>query len=369
MPPPARLRDRAAFAGAARSKQAFARKTAFGGAPLASPGGCGKGPAMIFDFDAYVSAALFDRSGRAAFALGDGTVRFESGEVIDAHPDAAVLCACLHPGGEGIVTGGDDGRLVWSRPAGCETLAELPGKWIDSVAASAESGLVAFGAGRELHVRDVKDAAFARVFAHDKTVAGLAFDPKGRRVAAATYGGAWLWYARIAEQKPVVLEWAGSHVAVAWSPDGKFLMSSMQENQLHGWRVADEKNMRMGGYPSKVKSLVYLAKGQMLATSGAPGLVIWPFGGATGPMGKQAAEIGFDESCLVARVDATEKASKVVAGLDDGRVWACELSDHHLSHVKAEKGPPITAVAISADGRRVAWGDEDGGAGVADSGV
>ncbi|HWU13317.1 MAG TPA: WD40 repeat domain-containing protein, partial [Caulobacter sp.] len=33
---------------------------------------------MIYSFDAYVTAALFDRVGRAAFALGDGTVRFES---------------------------------------------------------------------------------------------------------------------------------------------------------------------------------------------------------------------------------------------------------------------------------------------------
>ena len=66
----------------------------------------------------------------------------------------------------------------------------------------------------------------------------------------------------------------------------------MQEAQLHGWRVADEKNMRMGGYPAKPKSLAFLAKGSLMATSGANGVVVWPFAGATGPMGKQAAEVG-----------------------------------------------------------------------------
>ncbi|HEY9218738.1 MAG TPA: WD40 repeat domain-containing protein, partial [Phenylobacterium sp.] len=45
---------------------------------------------MPFAFDAYVTAALFDRSGKAAFALGDGTVRFEGGETVEAH-DGAVL--------------------------------------------------------------------------------------------------------------------------------------------------------------------------------------------------------------------------------------------------------------------------------------
>ena len=326
------------------------------------------GVAMTLAFDAYVSAALFDRSGQAIFALGDGTVRFESGERIEAH-DGAVLCACVHPSGEGVLTGGDDGRLVWTRTSGAEEIAEVPGRWIEAVAASRDSKLVAFAAGRELHVRDAADAKFTRVFRHEKSVAGLAFDPKGRRIAAATYGGAWLWYARIAEQKPVVLNWAGSHIALAWSTDGKFLMSAMQENQLHGWRVADEKNMRMGGYPAKVKSLVFVSKGQLMATSGANGLVVWPFSGSTGPMGKQAAEVGYDEAALVTRVDGMPQGSKVAAGLDDGRVWTCDLTGQRIVPIKAEKGPPITALSITPDGARVAWGDEDGGAGVADSGL
>lgn len=323
---------------------------------------------MTYDFEAYVSAALFDATGQAIFALGDGTVRFESGETLEAH-DGAVLCACVHPSGQGVLTGGDDGRLVWSRPGDSQEIASLPGKWIEAVAASAESGLIAFSAGRDLHIRDIKDQAFARSFTHEKAVSGLAFDPKGRRVAAATYNGAWLWYARIAEQKPLILTWAGSHIAVAWSPDGRFLMSAMQENQLHGWRVADEKNMRMGGYPAKVKSLVFLSKGNLLATSGANGLVAWPFSGATGPMGKQAAEVGYDESALVVRVAATPQASLVAAGLDDGRVWACDLTGQKLHPIRADKGAAITALSMSADGARVAWGDEDGAAGVGETGL
>jgi WD40 repeat protein len=323
---------------------------------------------MRSSFQAYVTAALFDRSGLAAFALGDGTVRFETGEVIEAH-DGAVLSACLHPSGSGLLTGGDDGKVVWSRPTGSEVVADLPGKWIDAVAASPDSGLMAFAAGRDLHVRDRADAAFARTFSHERSVADIAFDPKGRRIACATYGGAWLWYGRIAEQKPVILEWAGSHVGLAWSPDGRFLMSAMQENQLHGWRVADDKNLKMGGYPAKVKSLAFAAKGQLLVTSGANGAVVWPFAGATGPMGKQAAEIGYDESTMVIRVAATPALQWIAAGLEDGRVWACELSGQKLTPLKAEKGSPITALSINATGARVAWGDEDGEAGVAEVGA
>lgn len=324
------------------------------------------GEGMTFDFDAYVTAALFDGAGKALFAVGDGTVRFESGEQVEAH-DGAVLAAALHPSGVGVLTGGDDGRLVWSRPSGAEEVAMVAGRWIEAVAASPATGMVAYAAGRELYVRDLADPAFLRVFVHEKSISDVTFDPKGRRLATATYNGAWLWYARIADQKPAILKWAGSHIVVAWSADGKFLMSAMQENQLHGWRVADEKNLRMGGYPAKVKSMAFLAKGQMLATSGANGVVVWPFGGATGPMGKQAAEIGFDQASLVTRVAATPGADHVAAGLDDGRVWICKLANQRTTVVKAEKGAPITALAVTPDGKRVAWGDEAGGAGVVDT--
>ena len=317
---------------------------------------------MEFTFDAYVSDVVFD-GGRAAFALGDGSVRWEDGSQATAH-DGAILCAAAHPSGLGLLTGGDDGRLVWSRHDGSEEVAKLSGRWIDALAVSRDSGLIAFAAGRDLHVRDAADAAFSRIFSHERSVAALAFDLRGRRIAAATYGGAALWYARIADQKPVMLRWAGSHVGLAFSPDGKFLVSAMQENTLHGWRLSDAKDMRMGGYPSKVRSLLFLERGLWLATAGANGVVLWPFSGANGPMGKQASEIGFEEGSVVTRVAGSPREGSLVAGLDNGRVWACDLASEKTQTVREASGAPITALDCS-DGR-VAWGDEAGGAGAAD---
>lgn len=318
-------------------------------------------------YDAYVSDARFVPSGEAVFSLGDGKVRTSGGLSTQAH-DGAVLCAASHPGGQGVITGGDDGRLVWTHGGEAVELAKVPGRWIDAVD-SHSGGLVAFAAGRDLHVRDLKDARLQNRFTHEKSVAAVAIDPGGRRIAAATYGGAALWYARIAEQKPQMLRWAGSHIALAWSPDGKFLMSSMQENSLHGWRLSDAKDMRMGGYPAKVKSMTFMQNGLMLATAGSNGAVIWPFAGANGPMGKEAAEVGFDQAAMVVRVAATPKAGVLAGGLDDGRVWVGDLGSGALKTVKAEKGAPISALAVSPDGQWVAWGDEDGEVGVLETQV
>lgn len=314
-----------------------------------------------FSFDAQPTAALFEKDG-AVFALGDGAVRFEDGSFSIAH-DGAILCACVHPSGEGIVTGGDDGRVIWHRKSEAGLLATAKG-WIDAIDASAESGLIAFSSGRTLSVIDAKDATFRRDFQHERTVSGVAFEPKGRRIATSTYGGAALWFARIADQKPTLLKWAGSHIGVAFSPDGAFIITSMQDNQLHGWRIKDQKNLRMGGYPGKVKSVSFLSKGQLMATSGAQGAVLWPFVGANGPMGKEATEIGYDEGSLVALVASTPKSGLLVAGLNDGRVWLADPAGQGLNFLKVDKGASIVALAMSPDAKHVAWADEDGHAGV-----
>lgn len=98
-----------------------------------------------FDFDAQVTAVLFDAHG-AVFALGDGSVRFESGERTEAH-DGAILCAVGHPSGDGVITGGDDGKVVWTRRSDAGVLATAQGRWIDSVDAAPDTGLVAWSSG------------------------------------------------------------------------------------------------------------------------------------------------------------------------------------------------------------------------------
>ena len=317
-----------------------------------------------FSFDAQVTAALFDNTG-AVFALGDGSVRFAGGERFDVH-DGAVLSAAVHPSGDGVVTGGDDGKVAWTRRDGSQVLVETPGQWIDALDTAPATGLIAFAAGRTLTVIDAADPAFRRDFQHERTVSGIAFDPKGRRIATSTYGGAALWLARIAQQKPTLLKWAGSHTGVAFSPDGAFVVTAMQDNQLHGWRLKDGKNLRMGGYPSKVRSLAFLSNGQLLATAGAQGVVLWPFTGSNGPMGREATEIGFDESSLVTMVAARADHGSLVAGLNDGRVWVADPAGRGLNFVRADKGAAITALAMRSDGGAAAWAGEDGQAGVVD---
>ena len=161
---------------------------------------------------------------------------------------------------------------------------------------------------------------------HPRSVEGLAFAPKGLRIGVARYNGATLHFPA-ADGKPVELEWEGAHTGITFSPDGHFLVTTMQENALHGWKLADGKHMRMTGYPAKVKSLSWSAKGKWLASSGAPAAIVWPFSAKDGPMGKAPLELGTRGNTMVTAVACHPAEDVAAIGYDDGMVLAVRFAD------------------------------------------
>jgi WD40 repeat protein len=266
---------------------------------------------------------------------------------------------------ERVITGGDDGKVIATDAEGASTTIATDAKrrWIDHVAAG-PGGAVAWSAGKQAFVRTAKGEE--RVLEAPSTVGGLAFAPKGLRLAIAHYNGLSLWFPN-AQSEPEKLEWKGSHLGAAWSPDGKFAVTSMQEPVLHGWRLADGKDMRMSGYGARVRSLAWTTGGKWLATSGSTQLILWPFQGKDGPMGKQPKILAPSEA--QAEVVACHPKQEVVAvGYADGLVLLVRIEDG--AEVLAHKpgGAPITALAWSAAGGLLAFGTEDGEAGVIDLG-
>ena len=205
---------------------------------------------------------------RAAFVGAEENVYLVNarGEVSpSAVHGGGILCTAAD--GKRLVMGGDDGRLVALDSSGEVQLVATDPKrrWIDNVALHPE-GAVAWSAGKTAFVRSGKSEE--KSFDAPSTVGGLAFAPKGLRLAVAHYNGVSLWFPNMAA-KPEVLEWAGSHLAVTFSPDNKYLVTAMHEPAMHGWRLADSRHMRMSGYPGRVRSMSWSAGGKALATSGA----------------------------------------------------------------------------------------------------
>ena len=315
--------------------------------------------------DAYVAGVVFFEDGLLAAALGDGRVAFINSESMNSPSfvtvhDGACLSLAVDSGEQRVLTGGDDARLACTGADGETTeIAAIAGRWVEPIAASGASGLCAAVFGKTVSVF-AQDGRAVGTFDHANTVGGLAFDPRGRRIAAAHYGGVSLWWAKLRTQKPKRLRWSGSHLTLTWSPDGKYIVTAMQENELHGWRVSDGADMRMSGYPTKVKSMSWLSKGRYLATAGAETVICWPFHGKGGPMGKAPLDLGRGFEGVVTVVAAHPRHDVVAAGYEDGATILVQIDRAHTVLVKRPGQGAVTALAWSADGQHLALGTESG---------
>jgi WD40 repeat protein len=263
--------------------------------------------------------------------------------------------------GKRIVTGGDDGTLVATEDSGEHRILATDDKkrWIDQIALGPD-GAVAWSAGKTAHVLTKKGEP--RGLEAPSTVAGLAFAPKGFRLGVAHYNGVTLWFPNAVGAAPERLEWKGSHLSVAFSPDGKFLVTAMQEPTLHGWRLADAKHMRMSGYSARVRSLSWTADEDFLATSGSEQLILWPFDGKDGPMGRQP-KLMAPSPARVAVVACHPRQPVVAVGYADGAVVLVRIDDGALIEVKAKGASPVTALGWDTNGQTLAFGTEAGEAG------
>ena len=332
-----------------------------------------------------MSGALIEQRGRprlltgqvtgCAFGRGDGVVGFATGEGsvhvvprsgdewvdVSAH-DGVVLSFAADVMAGGFLTGGDDGVL---NRVGREAVAitSFGSRWVECVAAFGD-GLIAAGVGKRVVLMDAAGTVL-KTLEHPSTVTGVAFDAKGKRVAASHYNGVSLWFVASKTDTPRVLEWKGSHIGVAIHPQGEAVVSAMQENALHGWRLSDGHNMRMAGYPAKTLSLSFSRTGRWLASSGAEAAVLWPFFGG-GPMGKAPLELGAGNGVICTRVACHPLQDMVAAGFADGSVLLADIGTERLLPVCGAGGSPVSALAWSGDGATLAFGTEAGFAAVVD---
>jgi WD40 repeat protein len=330
--------------------------------------------------EAPVVDAVWDAAGLCAcFALGDGMLALASGtwaggprlepregggvEFVPAqapptplarfrvHEPGTCLALATDPD-SGFLSGGDDGRLVHLCVDGAsEVLVDTGGEWIDLLAADPRGGR-AYACGRRVHWLGATPDSLTL----SGSATSLAFDTTGTQLAISHHGGVTLWSAGTREQRR--LTWPGYHRAVAWSPDGCYLMSGMEENALHGWRLPDGGDIEMGGYPGQPRSLSFSADGRYLATSGGPRAVCWRFdppGSTDEPL-----ECGIAGKTPVSKVACHPIHSLVAVGYHSGALQLCQPGGDEILMIRHAGSSPVSALAWSPDGARLAMGTEAG---------
>jgi WD40 repeat protein len=299
---------------------------------------------------------------RAAFVGAEENISIvdEQGEISRVAVNGGGILSAVSDG-KRILTAGDDGKVVALDARGevSELARDAKRRWVDNVAVHPD-GAYAWSVGKTAFVRSGKNEE--KSFEVPSTVGGLAFAPKGLRLAIAHYNGVTLWFPNMAGNGEF-LEWAGSHLGVTFSPDNKFLVTSMHEPALHGWRLADNRHMRMSGYPGRVKSMSWSAGGKFLATSGADMVIMWPFASKDGPMGKEPAML----APLQARVSVVAchpKQDVIACGYSNGTVLMVRLEDGAEILIRRNGAAAVAALNWNAKGTLLGFADEDGEGGI-----
>ena len=326
------------------------------------------------ELEAFAVAARFSRDGRRlGFALGDGKVHIVaaggSGDWISAvvH-DGAILDFAADPAGDGFISGGDDGKVRRITADGIVSdVASFGSKWVEHVATYAldkGKGLIAASAGKIVRLFD-QSGQMLKELTHPSSVTGLVFDGKGKRIGASHYNGASLWFVAAKTDTPRKLEWKGSHTGIIIHPEGEAVVTAMQENALHGWKLPDGAHMRMSGYPAKTESLSFTRNGKWMASSGADAMVLWPFHGG-GPMGKAPMELAGGDGIICTQVACNPREEIVAGGFTDGLVVVADITSSRILPVVPPDHGTISTLAWNADGTQLAVGTQTGFAAVID---
>lgn len=324
------------------------------------------------------------------YAAADGSKRHE----LPGHPDGTNALA-WQPAGLAplspvasspsvlLATGGQDGTVkFWDTIAGQHTAtAELGGDWVEHLAwnraPSQEPGaeppdssgsqlsalhsqlsvpLLFAASGKNLFALRA-DATTAHTFKPaPKTISALACPATGSCLAAAHFGGVELW-----DADDFVLQkhfpYANGIHALVWSPDGKWLVSGNQDPSVHLWVPAEDIELNMSGYESKVKHLAFDHTSHWLATGGGRDVCVWDCSGA-GPEGREPAMLPHDTPICAVAFQNTH--GLLASASTDGvvQLWSPERKQPLRATVKMPAA--ATKLAWSPDDSQLAIGTEKG---------
>jgi WD40 repeat protein/serine/threonine protein kinase len=151
---------------------------------------------------------------------------------------------------------------------------------INGVAFSPEGNrLAAVGDNGMVDVWDIqsrREAWGKALRASDHSLAGVAYRPDGRYLAAGDIGGARVVILDAETGKQLDLLDAEAHyiMGVAYRPVGRYLAAASQDRNVRFWDTSSHRVQILPGHEGMVTSVAFGPDGQYLASSGEDGLVI-----------------------------------------------------------------------------------------------
>ena len=265
------------------------------------------------------------------------------------------------PGTTNLASAGQDGKLrLWDALTGREIAAMAGGAaWVEKLAWSPDGAFLATGAGKKLRLWNPMGEMVREYPPLSSTIADLTWRPGSHDLTSACYGNVSAWIPESDSPKRV-LEWKGSILALAWSPDSKYLATGNQDSTVHFWIWRNGEDLQMAGYPAKVRELAWDPTSRFLATGGCHIVTVWDCSGK-GPAGSRPLSLEAHAEGSSVSVLAHQKAGPVLAsGGTDGclMLWQPGTMKKPLAVAKLDAG--LTQSAWSPSDLRLLAGTEAG---------
>lgn len=292
----------------------------------------------------------------------------QSGQLIRdwvAHPKGLFRCS-FSPTSDDLATSGQDGVVrVWDVERGeCRKSLPCGSAWVENLAWSADGTWLAATAGRHLHLWRPDTTETHAVPASPSTLTAITWHSVHNELAVARFGGVELWNADTAE-RTTTLPWKTSLISVAWSPDGRWVVSGTQELSVQIWELPFRpgEELAMSGYTAKVRQLAWHHSGRYLATGGGTEIMVWDCGGR-GPSGTSP-RILTGHTAKLACLTYQKAGHLLASGGTDGvvQLWNAGKSSQALRQHRL--GEEITALSWDRTDGRIAVGTHLGTVGVA----
>ena len=264
-----------------------------------------------------------------------------------------------HPQEDLLASAGQDARTALWHPDSDTPLAVLDcgTAWVEHLAWSPSGRYLATACGRSLRLWSSEGGLVQTFEEQSNTIAGIDWRFDSAELVSACYGRVVFWAPQQSSPKRI-LEWKGSMLSVAWSPDGRYLCHGNQDSTVHFWVVATGKELQMSGYPLKVAQICWDRSSKYLATAGSPEITVWDCSGK-GPAGRRPQTLKHHRLPIRA-IRYQKDGPRLASGCAEGKVALWKPSKRSEPSFTADLGSPITDVAWSLGNGRLAAATEDG---------
>ncbi len=323
---------------------------------------------------ANVTALAFGASSTVAVASGDTKLTFLQAQMSSlSRLDQIDLSASTEPTENGAAVGygpvrslmqfrggfivkASHGPVLFCEIDAAEDVVFDAGARMSFVSVHDDTGWIAACDDENLYLCD--PSGVLNSISYDEAGAeALCFSPSGECVAMLTDTGVFVLDMQSGEKK--LLRCKGGTGVLSWSPDGRFIVVSSEENTFFAWDLTRGRRVCFGSFPDHALNCAWTEDSRYFSCSGYDRLTLWAFGNefASGP---EMVQIGYSPSAKVTVVCAQPHGALIAAGFSDGTVLICGPDQNQVVKARRPDGQTITALSWSQNGAFLASGGAAG---------